>query len=74
MVDSENVVTGFEFPRAEKLPANARPFTARKFVACHHFCQPSKLYSDRKKFKRSCFCDLLRKTWNASVTRCASDP
>ena len=27
---SANVVTGFEFPRAEKLPANARSLTARK--------------------------------------------
>jgi len=41
MVDSANVVTGFEFPRVKSLGESAEARRRGNFVACHHFCQPS---------------------------------
>jgi hypothetical protein len=45
MVDSANVVTGFEFPRVKSLGESAEARRRGNFVACHHFCQAA--YSDR---------------------------
>ena len=39
MVDSANVVTGFEFPRVKSLEESAEARRRGNFVACHHFCQ-----------------------------------
>jgi hypothetical protein len=42
---SANVVTGFEFPRAEKLPANARSLTARKLRCLSPFLPALKTFA-----------------------------